>query len=118
MLKYGFSGQCIKRSTSGFRAAPVLLPENTFVPQKETPKGFFLFSLFHHLHDLAASVDAINAAALPKGGVRIDNLVAAIEKGSRSFKILRERPDGKSYARDIADKYGLSLDKIMGKIQK
>ena len=55
MLKYGFSGQCIKRSTSGFRAAPVLLPENTFVPQKETPKGFFLFSLFHHLHDLAAA---------------------------------------------------------------
>ena len=71
-----------------------------------------------HLHDLAASVDAINAAALPKGGVRIDNLVAAIDKGSRSFKILRERPDGKSYARDIADKYGLSLDKIMNKIQK
>ena len=25
--------------------------------------------------------------------------------------ILRERPDGKSYARDIADKYGLSIEK-------
>lgn len=71
-----------------------------------------------HLHDLAASVDSINAACLPKGGVKIDNLVAAIEKGSRSFKILREKPDGKSYARDIADKYGLSLDKIMTKIKK
>ena len=71
-----------------------------------------------HLHDLAASVDSINASALPRGGVKIDNLVAAIEKGSRSFKILRETPDGKSYARDIAEKYGLSLDKIMEKIQK
>lgn len=71
-----------------------------------------------HLHDLASSVDSINASCLPKGGVRIDNLVAAIEKGSRSFKILREKPDGKSYARDIADKYGLSLDKIMEKISK
>lgn len=70
-----------------------------------------------HLHDLAASVDEINASCLPKGGVKIDNLVAAIEKGSRSFKILREKPDGKSYARDIADKYGLSLDKIMDKIK-
>ena len=70
-----------------------------------------------HLHDLAASVDTINAATRDKGGVRIDNLVAAIKEGSRSFKILREKPDGKSYARDIADKYGLSLDKIMEKIK-
>lgn len=71
-----------------------------------------------HLHDLAASVDSINASCIPNGGVKIDNLVAAIEKGSRSFKILREKPDGKSYARDIAEKYGLSLDKIMTKIKK
>lgn len=71
-----------------------------------------------HLHDLAASVDSINASCVPNGGVKIDNLVAAIEKGSRSFKIFREKPDGKSYARDIAEKYGLSLDKIMTKIKK
>ncbi len=70
-----------------------------------------------HLHDLAASIDKINDSAVPKGGVKIDNLIAAIEKGSRSFKILRESPDGKSYARDIADKYGLSLEKIMDKIK-
>ena len=71
-----------------------------------------------HLHDLAASVDSINATSVPNGGVKIDNLDAAIEKGSRSFKILREKPDGKSYARDIAEKYGLSFDKIMTKIKK
>ncbi len=71
-----------------------------------------------HLHDLAASVDEINAACLPKGGVKIDNLVAAIQEGSRSFKILRAKPDGKSYARDIADKYGLSLDRILAKVQQ
>lgn len=70
-----------------------------------------------HLHDLAASVDKINDACLPKGGVKIDNLVAAIEQGSRSFKILRAKPDGKSYARDIAEKYGLSLDYIMAKVR-
>ena len=63
-------------------------------------------------------MDSINASCVPNGGVKIDNLVAAIEKGSRSFKILREKPDGKSYARDIAEKYGLSLDKIMTKIKK
>ncbi len=71
-----------------------------------------------HLHDLAASVDSINDSCIPQGGVRIDNLVAAMEEGSRSFKIVRARPDGKSYARDIADKYGLSLEKIMQKIKR
>lgn len=71
-----------------------------------------------HLHDLAASVDSINDTCIPKGGVRIDNLVADIEKGSRSFKILRKKPDGKSYARDVAEKYGLSFEKIMKKIKK
>ena len=71
-----------------------------------------------HLHDLAASVDRINADCLPKGGVKIDNMVAAIDEGTRSFKVRRARPDGKSYARDIAEKYGLSFEKIMAKIEK
>ncbi len=71
-----------------------------------------------HLHDLAASVDRINGECIPKGGVKIDNMVAAMEEGSRSFKVVRARPDGKSYARDIANKYGLSLDKIISKIEK
>ena len=70
-----------------------------------------------HLHDLAASVDRINAQCLPQGGVKIDNMVAAIDEGARSFKVRRARPDGKSYARDIAEKYGLSFDKIMEKIE-
>ena len=71
-----------------------------------------------HLHDLAASVDRINDICQPKGGVKSDNLVAAIQEGSRSFKIRRAKPDGKSYARDIAEKYGLSIEKIMDKINK
>ena len=32
--------------------------------------------------------------------------------------ILRKMPDGKSYARDIAEKYGLSLDRLLSKIKK
>ena len=71
-----------------------------------------------HLHDLAASVERINAECLPKGGVRIDNLVAEIYDGKRSFRILRKMPDGKSYARDIAEKYGLSLDELIAKAKK
>lgn len=66
-----------------------------------------------HLHELAAEIDAINARTAPEGGVTIDTLVAGIEDGKRSFKIVRTKPDGKSYARDIADKYGLSYENIV-----
>ena len=69
-----------------------------------------------HLHDLAASVEKINAECAPKGGAKIDNLVAEIAPdGTRSFRILRKTPDGKSYARDVAEKYGLSLDRLIEK---
>ena len=63
-----------------------------------------------HLHTLAARVDEFNADAAAFGGTKIDTLVAKIaDDGTRSFKILRQKPDGKSYAKDIAEKYGLSL---------
>ena len=71
-----------------------------------------------HLHELAAKMEEINQKAKEKGGVRVDTLVAGIEEGRRSFRIVRQKPDGKSYARDIANKYGLSFDKINEKIIK
>ena len=71
-----------------------------------------------HLHELAAEIDAINARTAPDGGAHIDSLVAGIEEGKRSFKIIRTKPDGKSYARDIADKYGLSYENIIKNIGK
>ena len=66
-----------------------------------------------HLHELAASIKDINARSEQEGGVLIDTLVAGIEEGRRSFKIHRAKPDGKSYARDIANKYGLSFEALM-----
>lgn len=71
-----------------------------------------------HLHDLAASVEAINEECQKNGGVRIDNMVAEVIDGQRSFRVVRKTPDGKSYARDIAEKYGLSSEKIMTKLEK
>lgn len=65
-----------------------------------------------HLHELSAQLDEIRA----KGGASIDTLVAGIEDGKRSFKIHRASPDGKSYARDIAEKYGLTYENIISKI--
>ena len=71
-----------------------------------------------HLHELAAAIDSINERSLSEGGIRIDTLVAGIEEGKRSFKITRAKPDGKSYARDIAEKYGLSFDEIKRTVTK
>jgi DNA mismatch repair ATPase MutS len=68
-----------------------------------------------HLHELAAEIDGINARTAPDGGAVIDTLVAGIADGKRSFKIVRQKPDGKSYARDIADKYGLSYENIVSR---
>ncbi len=70
-----------------------------------------------HLHELAALIDDINIKTASSGGEKIDTLVAGIEEGKRSFKIVRTKPDGKSYARDIAEKYGLSYDSIKKKIE-
>ena len=71
-----------------------------------------------HLHELAAGVPEINLRSSEQGGVAIDTLVAGIEEGRRSFKIHRAKPDGKSYARDIADKYGLSFDSLMARARE
>ena len=69
-----------------------------------------------HLHELAAEIDHINEDSAKAGGTPIDTLVAGIEEGQRSFKIYRAKPDGKSYARDIAQKYGLTYDNIIRKL--
>ena len=71
-----------------------------------------------HLHELAAMIDGINEKCTADGGARIDTLVAGMNNGQRSFKIIRAKPDGKSHARDIANKYGISLEHILKKIQK
>ena len=71
-----------------------------------------------HLHELASEIDRINAESAQNGGVRIDTLVAGIEEGKRSFRIVRAKPDGKSYARDIAERYGLTYQNILSKIKR
>ncbi len=71
-----------------------------------------------HLHELAAEIDNINARSLSSGGAAIDTLVAGMKgEGKRSFKITRAKPDGKSYARDIAESYGLTYEKIIERVK-
>ncbi len=70
-----------------------------------------------HLHELAAEIDNINRRSLASGGVPVDTLVAGIVgEGTRSFRITRAKPDGKSYAHDIAEGYGLTYERILRRV--
>ena len=72
-----------------------------------------------HIHDLPMKVSEFNSHKDNKS--KIDNLAAQMEDrndGTRSYKLVRTTPDGLSYARDIAKKYGLELDKIVQKSRK
>jgi len=71
-----------------------------------------------HLHELASEIDRINEESSSRGGAKIDTLIAGIEEGQRSFKIFKAKPDGKSYARDIAKRYGLTYENILKKIER
>lgn len=67
-----------------------------------------------HIHELTRQVGEFNAVPHRRGC--IDNLVAQMENvadGTRSYRVLRAAPDGLSYARDIAEKYGLSREAIL-----
>lgn len=67
-----------------------------------------------HIHDLPQQLDTYNSH--PKNRGKIDNLVAMMENkedGTRSYRIGRTTPDGLSYAKDIANRYGLDLESIL-----
>ncbi len=67
-----------------------------------------------HIHELPQEVDRFNATPGRTGCV--DNLVAQMENiadGTRSYRVIRATPDGLSYAKDIARKYGLSCEEIL-----
>lgn len=64
-----------------------------------------------HLHSLAQMKDEINSDFRIRA--RVDTLTMGIERGKRTYKVQRTLPDGNSYARDISDKYGLFVDKIL-----
>lgn len=63
-----------------------------------------------HMHDLARDLDKVNSDV--EGDSRIESMVTGVENGNRSFKVFIAPPQGVSYARDIAEKYGVTFEKI------
>lgn len=63
-----------------------------------------------HMHELAVNVGKINNSI--EGDSKIESMVTGVEKGKRSFKVSINPPQGFSYAKDIAEHYGVTFDKI------
>jgi DNA mismatch repair ATPase MutS len=76
-----------------------------------------------HLHELAERAELLNAEV--EGGSRIGSLVAGIGAAAdrpggearRTYQIRKGPPMGKSYARDIAERYGISFRKIQRRLE-
>ncbi|MBQ2528272.1 MAG: hypothetical protein II544_05930 [Spirochaetales bacterium] len=67
-----------------------------------------------HMHKLASDIDALNAESAAEGAhVKASSLVALSDGGRRSFKVKVAPPEGMSYARDIAQKYGVTYEMLL-----
>ena len=63
------------------------------------------------MHKLAESVEEMNAEST---GVKASSLIMKNENGKRSFKVEIAAPKGSSYAKDIAEKYGVTYEMLTG----
>ncbi len=78
-----------------------------------------------HLYDLALSADEINRSVT--SGNKVVSLVAGISveeggrdasRAGRTFRIAPGVPSGNSYAREIAERYGVSLEQLAEKLRE
>ena len=65
------------------------------------------------MHKLARELDKLNAEG--SGDSLVSSLVAEAEDGKRSYRVRVGQPVGLSYARDIAQKYGVTYEQLMRK---
>jgi len=64
-----------------------------------------------HMHELAENADEISS--VPGAVCRAVSVVMENRDGERTYKISFKKPDGKSYAHEIAYKYGITFDQLM-----
>ena len=62
-----------------------------------------------HMHELATDLDSINYL---DGNMMVASLITGIHEGRRSFKVYIAPPEGISYAKDIAEKYGVTYEQL------
>jgi hypothetical protein len=62
-----------------------------------------------HMHKLAMEAEALNRE---EGESQVASLIVETEAGQRSYKIRVAPPQGQSYAKDIAEKYGVTYEML------
>ncbi|NCB27281.1 MAG: DNA mismatch repair protein [Bacteroidia bacterium] len=62
-----------------------------------------------HMHRLALEIEELNRGST---GGKAQSLVVKSDRGKRSFKIVIAEPEGHSYAKDIAEKYGVTFEML------
>lgn len=74
-----------------------------------------------HLHEMAAAVPQLNAEMDGEGGL-VSLVASRLQDGEngnhRSYKILPGPPMGRSYAREIASKYGISYEQLAALLEQ
>ena len=129
-LDYGRLGEECKR----FRELFGLCTENSLLLLNETfsttsfEEGFFIAKdavrailkkgtrcIYNtHMHKLAADIDSLNRESEAEGAkTKASSLVALSDGGERSFKVKVAPPQGMSYAKDIAEKYGVTYEMLL-----
>ena len=68
-----------------------------------------------HMHELAMELDVMNSL---EGELKAASLITGIHEGQRSYKVFIAPPEGVSYAKDIAEKYGVTFDQLKKSIKK
>ena len=64
-----------------------------------------------HMHKLREDAGVLSRDS---GGAGAASLIVRTEEGKRSFRVALAKPEGSSYAKDIAVKYGVTYDMLVG----
>jgi len=64
-----------------------------------------------HMHKLGEDAEELTREGM---GAGVASLVMKTEEGKRSFKVILSKPEGSSYAKDIAEKYGVTYEMLIG----
>ncbi len=63
-----------------------------------------------HMHKLAQDLDTVING--PEAEGKAVSLVAETKEGKHSFRVMIAPPEGQSFARDIAEKYGVTYESL------
>ncbi|MCR4639309.1 DNA mismatch repair protein [Ruminococcus sp.] len=63
-----------------------------------------------HMHKLGGDAEELSRESSGAGAA---SLIMRTENGKRSFKVALAQPEGSSYAKDIAEKYGVTYDMLV-----